>query len=127
MRRVLVGIISFLVVAAALGTVFAVIRTDDKTDRATPAQTPTTSTASTTSTTTTTLPPLTTPPTSPSGIVQPIEARLPLPPPEGVGPGARGPIVQAYQERLAAVHFDPGRSTVSTDPVSSSPSRRCRS
>ena len=59
-------------------------------------------------TTTTTLPPLTTPPTSPSGIVQPIEARLPLPPPEGVGDGASGPIVQAYQDRLAFLRFDPG-------------------
>jgi peptidoglycan hydrolase-like protein with peptidoglycan-binding domain len=68
----------------------------------------TTSNTTTTSTTTTTLPPLRTPPPNPSGIVNPIEARLPSAPPQGVGPGATGSVVEAYQSRLAELRFDPG-------------------
>ena len=48
------------------------------------------------------------PPPSPSGIVQPIEARIPAPPPEGVGPGAEGLFVVVVQKRLADLRFDPG-------------------
>ena len=73
-----------------------------------PRSSPTTSTTTTTTTTTTTLPPLATPPPNPSGIVNPIEARLPPAPPEGVGAGATGPVVEAYQSRLAELRFDPG-------------------
>ncbi len=62
----------------------------------------------TTTTTTTAAPPLTAPPTSKSGIVQPVEARLPAPPPDGLGAGAEGPLVSAYQQRFVDLRFDPG-------------------
>lgn len=63
---------------------------------------------STTTATTVPLPPPTAPPPNPSGIVNPVEARLPAVPPEGVGPGALGPVVGSIQARLAELRFDPG-------------------
>jgi peptidoglycan hydrolase-like protein with peptidoglycan-binding domain len=41
-------------------------------------------------------------------LVQPAPAVLPALPAGGFGPGATGPVVQAYQQRLADLHFDPG-------------------
>jgi peptidoglycan hydrolase-like protein with peptidoglycan-binding domain len=111
MRRVLIVVaVAAVVVTGIGGAVVLLRRTSDEADSAAGrASAPsTTSTTSSPVVTTTTLPPLTTPPPSPSGILQPIEARLPAPPPEGVGPGASGAIVLAYQQRLADVHFDPG-------------------
>jgi peptidoglycan hydrolase-like protein with peptidoglycan-binding domain len=113
MRRLAIVFIGALVCVAAVGAGFALTRTSDDASgttahRAATEVAPRTTPSTTPSTAPTTLPPLTTPPTSASGIVQPIEARLPLPPPQGVGPGASGPTVQAYQERLAFLRFDPG-------------------
>jgi peptidoglycan hydrolase-like protein with peptidoglycan-binding domain len=56
----------------------------------------TTTSSSTTSTTTT--------PTT-----QPKPVALPKPPPPGLGAGARGPAVMAVEQRLAALHYDPGK------------------
>jgi L,D-transpeptidase catalytic domain/Putative peptidoglycan binding domain len=74
------------------------------TDRKTARAQPTTTAASTT--TTTTLPPP--PPPPPTDIVQPPWSTLPPPPGGVVGPGSRGPEVQAYEQRMADLHFDPG-------------------
>jgi peptidoglycan hydrolase-like protein with peptidoglycan-binding domain len=46
--------------------------------------------------------------TDPRALVQPPPADLPPLPLGGLGPGAAGAEVQAFQARLAAVHFDPG-------------------
>jgi peptidoglycan hydrolase-like protein with peptidoglycan-binding domain len=110
MRRVLIVATAAVLVVGGLG-VGAVIVTRDESEPAEAAAvvpSTTTSSTTTTSTTTTTLPPLTTPPPNPSGIVNPIEARLPAAPPGGIGPGALGPVVGSIQARLAELRFDPG-------------------
>src|SRR5690554_4627778 len=102
MRRVLVVLAIVVVAIGATGAAVMATRDGGNPSRAVDQTTTTTSTTTTsTTTTTTTLPPLTAPPPNPSGIVNPVEARLPLPPPEGIGLGAEGPLVEAYQARLA--------------------------
>jgi len=69
------------------------------------AQAPTTTTVAPTTTTapaptTTTIPPTT--------IIQPPWANLPPPPGGSVGIGSTGPEVQAYEQRMVDVRFDPG-------------------
>ena len=113
MRRVLiVSAVGILVVGGlGIGAVLATRDDEASAEAARPSPSTTTSsttTTSTTTTTTTTLPPLTTPPPNPSGIVNPIEARLPPAPPEGIGPGALGPVVGSIQARLTELRFDPG-------------------
>jgi peptidoglycan hydrolase-like protein with peptidoglycan-binding domain len=108
MRRLLTVLALGVLIAAVAGAVVVMTRSESEPDSASAPIATTTSSSTTTSTTTTTLPPLTTPPPNPSGIVNPIEARLPPAPAEGVGPGATGPEVEAYQARLAALKFDPG-------------------
>jgi peptidoglycan hydrolase-like protein with peptidoglycan-binding domain len=66
---------------------------------------PTTTTAAPTTTTTTLPPP---PPPPPTEIIQPPWTQLPPPPGGVVGPGSQGPEVQAYEQRLADLRFDPG-------------------
>jgi peptidoglycan hydrolase-like protein with peptidoglycan-binding domain len=109
-RRVVIVItVAFLVVSAAAAAVLVTRADDDPEEASRPSpSTSTTTSTTTTSTTTTTLPPLTAPPPNPSGIVNPVEARLPAAPPEGVGPGATGALVEAYQARLTELRFDPG-------------------
>lgn len=109
MRRVLIVATAAVLVVGGLG-IGAVLMARDGGEPAEAAAPPSTTTSSTTttSTTTTTLPPLTTPPPNPSGIVNPIEARLPAAPPGGIGPGALGPVVGSIQARLAELRFDPG-------------------
>lgn len=58
-------------------------------------------------TTTTSTRPTTTTTTIPS-LVQPPSVTLPPLPGPSVGPGASGSTIQAYQQRLADLHFDPG-------------------
>jgi peptidoglycan hydrolase-like protein with peptidoglycan-binding domain len=95
-----------LVVAAFLVSGVAVagsaLRDEEEKRRA---QAPTTTTAATTTTTTTLPPP---PPPPPTEIIQPPWASLPPPPGGVVGPGSQGPEVQAYEQRMADLHFDPG-------------------
>jgi len=55
--------------------------------------------------TTTTLAPTTTTSTIPP-IKQPKDVKMP--PPGGLGWGDRGPLVMAYEQRMKALHFDPG-------------------
>jgi peptidoglycan hydrolase-like protein with peptidoglycan-binding domain len=59
-------------------------------------------------TTTTTGPVLTMTATDDGPLVQPAPVVLPALPPGGLAPGASGPEVQAYQQRLTDLHFDPG-------------------
>ena len=71
---------------------------------------PTTTTAAPAPTTTPPVPaqepPTTTVP--PTTIIQPPWAALPPVPGGSVGPGSQGPEVQAYEQRMADLHFDPG-------------------
>jgi peptidoglycan hydrolase-like protein with peptidoglycan-binding domain len=95
-----------LLAAALLVTGVAVVGsalhdTEKKTTRAQP----TTTTAAPT-TTTVPEPPTTTAP--PTDIIQPPWAALPPVPGGALGPGSRGPEVQAYEQRMADLHFDPG-------------------
>jgi hypothetical protein len=100
-----VPVIVSLVAAALLVTGIAVAGTALRgTEKKRTARAEPTTTAAPT-TTTTTLPP---PPPPPTDIVQPPWAALPPPPGGVVGPGSRGPEVQAYEQRLADLHFDPG-------------------
>ncbi len=69
------------------------------------AHAPTTTTAAPT---TTTAPAPTTTTAPPTTIIQPPWANLPLPPGGSVGIGSSGPEVQAYEQRMADIHFDPG-------------------
>ena len=108
MRKALIVVVAILTVVAAVGAVVALTRTDDSPEGASSRRPVRSSTTTSTTTTTTTTLPLVQPPPSPSGIVQPIEARIPAPPPEGVGPGAEGLFVFAVQKRLADLRFDPG-------------------
>jgi L,D-transpeptidase catalytic domain/Putative peptidoglycan binding domain len=94
-----------LVVAVLLVSGFAVAGSalrDEKTTNRT--QPPTTTAPAPTTTapapTTTTLPPTT--------IIQPPWASLPPAPGGVVGPGSQGPEVQAYEQRMADIRFDPG-------------------
>jgi len=64
-----------------------------------------TTTTSTTVATTTTMPTTTT--TIPP-IRQPAAVTLPPLPPNGIGWGSSGPVTLAYEQRLKALHFDPG-------------------
>jgi peptidoglycan hydrolase-like protein with peptidoglycan-binding domain len=70
------------------------------------AQAPTTTT--TPAPTTTTAPAPTTTTLPPTAIIQPPWAALPPVPGGVVGPGSRGPEVQAYEQRMADIRFDPG-------------------
>jgi peptidoglycan hydrolase-like protein with peptidoglycan-binding domain len=94
-----------LVLAALFVSGFAVAGSALREEAAAPRARPTTTTAAPTTTTTTLPPP---PPPPPTDIVQPPWAALPPPPGGIVGPGSEGPEVQAYEQRLADVRFDPG-------------------
>ena len=72
-----------------------------------PQEAPTTTAAPTTAPPTTAPPPSTAPP-APPALQQPPPANLPPPPGGSVGIGSRGPEIQAYQQRMADLHFDPG-------------------
>jgi peptidoglycan hydrolase-like protein with peptidoglycan-binding domain len=92
---------SVVVVAAAGIAGAAMLRSSSNSSAAgTPPSSASSSTTSTTLVTTTT--------TDPKALVQPPAATLPVLPPGGFGPGASGADVQAYQQRLADLHFDPG-------------------
>ena len=98
-----------LVIAALLVSGFSVagsaLRADDSSPHAQRPE-PTTTTAAPT-TTTAPAPPTTAPP-PPTTIVQPPWVTLPPVPGGSVGPGSQGPEIQAYEQRLADLHFDPG-------------------
>jgi len=98
-----------LVVAALLVTGISVagsaLRDDTTSRRALPPPTAPTTTAPAP---TTTAPAPTTTTAPPTAIVQPQWAALPPVPGGSVGPGSQGPEIQAYEQRMADLHFDPG-------------------
>ena len=105
-----VGALAILGIGA--GTAYAVVAgwpsgEDTATTTTTRRTTTTSSSTTTSSTTTTTIPPL----------AQPAAATLPPVPGGSVAQGSSGPEVAAFQERLAALHFDPGptRGTFTSD------------
>lgn len=96
------------------GTGWAVVAYWPSSDDANAVDAPS-STSRSTTTTTTTVPPSTT--TTIPALVQPAPVVLPPVPGGTVSQGSTGAEVALYQERLAALHFDPGtqRGTFSTD------------
>jgi L,D-transpeptidase catalytic domain/Putative peptidoglycan binding domain len=104
--RVLVSLAVAMTAAGGAAGAGALLRDEpDRGVEATRRRAPATTTSTTT--TTTTLPPPTT--TTPvGGLLQPPPAELPPLPPYGIGPESNGPVVQAYEQRLADVKFDPG-------------------
>ena len=94
-----------LVVAALLVSGFAVAGSALRDEKTTKRAKPTTTTAAPTTTTTTAPTTTTLPPTT---IIQPPWASLPPVPGGVVGPGSQGPEVQAYEQRMADIRFDPG-------------------
>jgi hypothetical protein len=96
-----------LVVAALLVSGISVAGSTLRDDTTAPhAQAATTTTAPAPTTTTAPAPTTTTAP--PTTIVQPPWASLPPVPGGQVGPGSQGPEIQAYEQRMADIHFDPG-------------------
>jgi lipoprotein-anchoring transpeptidase ErfK/SrfK len=99
---VLVSLVVAALFVSGIAVAGSALRDEETTKRAAP--TPTTAPAPTTTTapapTTTTVPPTT--------IIQPPWAALPPVPGGVVGPGSQGPEVQAYEQRMADIHFDPG-------------------
>jgi peptidoglycan hydrolase-like protein with peptidoglycan-binding domain len=107
-RRVLVSLAVAVVATGSTAVVGALVRDDQSSaasahpvERTTPSSTTTSST-----TTTTTAPPP--PPPDAHALVQPGPASLPAPPGGSVGSGSSGPEVQAYEQRLSDLRFDPG-------------------
>ena len=98
-----------LVIAALLVGGFSVagsaLRADDTAPHTQRAEPTTTTVAPTT--TTAPAPPTTAPP-PPTTIIQPPWVTLPPVPGGSVGSGSQGPEIQAYEQRLADLHFDPG-------------------
>lgn len=99
--KVLVSLALAFVLVGGVVAAGAVLREDD--GAAASADPPTTTSSSTT---TTTVPPVTTP-TLPA-LIQPTPSELPFPTLVGWGRGDSGPEVQAFEQRLFDLHFDPG-------------------
>lgn len=106
--RVLVSLLVAVVAIGGVAAAGAMLRDEPapRVEAAPAGPSTTTTTTAPATTTTTTLPPTTT--TLPGAIVQPQAVDLPPVPWEGWGPGARGPEIQAYEQRLADLRFDPG-------------------
>ena len=102
--RVLLSLVVALVATGGIVAAGAALREDSAAEVTAAPERGTTTTTSTT--TTTTLPPTTT--TTIPGIAQPPAVDLPPVPYEGWGPGTRSAEVQAYEQRLADLKFDPG-------------------
>jgi hypothetical protein len=110
--RVLVSLLIALVATGGVAAAGALLR-DEPDARVEAARQP--STTTTTTTTTTTLPLPTTPTTAPGTLQQPAPVELPPLPLQGIGPGSDPALVQAYEQRLTDVRFDPGRVDGSWD------------
>src|SRR5262245_53199323 len=104
----IIGAAAVVVGAAVIGTVVVVTGGDDSTASAAssngklisehPSSTKRHTTTTKPTTTTSTIPP----------VKQPAKVKLPDVPSEGLTWGDSGPVVQAYQQRLKNLHFDPG-------------------
>ncbi len=106
-RLGLIAGVTILIASAAIGTVVVVTGGDNSTASAAsgnkliaerPGSTKHTTTTKKATTTTSTIPP----------VHQPTVVKLPDVPSDGLTWGDNGPITAAYQQRLKAVHFDPG-------------------
>jgi peptidoglycan hydrolase-like protein with peptidoglycan-binding domain len=106
-RYVIVGAAAVVVGAAAIGTVVVVTGGDDGTASATSNDRPIAERRNSPKKTTTTKKATTTTSTIPP-VEQPKVVKLPDVPAEGLSWGDSGPVVQAYQQRLKDLHFDPG-------------------
>jgi peptidoglycan hydrolase-like protein with peptidoglycan-binding domain len=98
---VIVSLLAAALLVSGIAVAGSALRDTKKTTRAQP-----TTTTAAPATTTVPEPPTTAAP--PTDIVQPPWAALPPPPGGSVGPGSSGPEVQAYQQRLTDLRFDPG-------------------
>ncbi len=102
-RWLTIALVSAVGLATAVGVAVAAVKAGDgdanaaSSDRVV-ARAPSTTTSSTAPTTTTTTLP---------ALVQPPRATLP-PVTSSLGPGSDPAVIQAYQQRLADLHFDPG-------------------
>ncbi len=97
--------IAVVVLGGGVAGAMVLMKDDEPTTSAGPSESTRASTTTTTGPTTTT----TTVPVPPAlAIVQPQPVSLPPVPGGVVGPGASGPEVQAYQQRLTDLKFDPG-------------------
>src|SRR5262245_58847911 len=104
----IIGAAAVVVGAAVIGTVVVVTGGDDSTASAAssngklisehPSSTKRHTTTTKPTTTTSTIPP----------VKQPGVVKLPDVPTDGLTWGDSGPVVQSYQQRLKALHFDPG-------------------
>jgi peptidoglycan hydrolase-like protein with peptidoglycan-binding domain len=110
-RRTWIALVIVVVVVAAGVTAAVALMSDDGEEFAGEVQTegnvaaPVITEPSTTATTTTTLAPTTT--TTVPRVKQPQAANMP-PVGDGLGQGSSGPLVQLYEMRMKALHFDPG-------------------
>jgi peptidoglycan hydrolase-like protein with peptidoglycan-binding domain len=113
-RRLLTALAIVAVVGLVGGTGWAVVAYWPSSDDAVAVDAPS-STSRSSTTTTTTVPPSTT--TTIPAMAQPAPVTLPPVPGGSVSQGSTGAEVAAYQERLAALRFDPGtqRGTFTTD------------
>jgi peptidoglycan hydrolase-like protein with peptidoglycan-binding domain len=105
-RRVIVTTVAIVVLVAAGVGAFTVVANSDKASGAQADPPSSTAAPATTRATTTTTVARTTTSTLPH-VNQPKDQVLPSPG-NGIGFGARGPAVLAYEARLAALHLDPG-------------------
>jgi hypothetical protein len=107
-RYLIIATAAIVIGAAAIGTVAVVTGGDDSTASAAssdskliarhPTEALHTTTTKKATTTTSTIP----------KVLQPAPVKLPDVPSEGLTWGDSGPVVQAYQQRLKNLHFDPG-------------------
>jgi len=107
-RRIgIIAGVTILIASAAIGTLVVVTGGNNGTASAAsgnkliaerPGSTKHTTTTKKATTTTSTIPP----------VHQPAVVKLPDVPAHGLSWGDNGPVVQAYQQRLKALHFDPG-------------------
>jgi peptidoglycan hydrolase-like protein with peptidoglycan-binding domain len=104
--RVLVSLAVAVLAIGGVAVAGAILRDEPATSVEATARSSTTTTTS--STTTTTAPPTTTTTLPPDAIIQPVAVDLPPVPWDGWGPGAQAPEIQAYEQRLADLRFDPG-------------------
>jgi len=106
-RVVLSLLFAFLIVGGVMVAGAELRETSDLVASPEPAPTTTTTEARPDPTTTTTVAPTTTT-TIPRDVVQPAAQALPELPPGGIGSGAFGYVVAAYQQRLHDLRLDPG-------------------
>jgi len=102
-RSLLIGLVVLLVASGGVAA-YAVVSSKDSSSTGASGNGLVAAAPTTPEPTTTTLAPTTT--TTIPKVVQPKDVTMP--PPGGLGWGDRGPLVQLYEARMKALHFDPG-------------------